>query len=252
MKVEFAIDRASLLHKEESFKVGNLGVAQIEHGYPLDLLNEIKRKALLIKEERSANVHLNLRFIRNAQKHIPEIGELVNWPGRLESLSEVAGEQLEPYPFSVISTAVTFMGPEDGTVDWHGDGPPITELVALEHENVVGGRLEIYQDDYESTIAAVRSGRELDPERYLRLRHKVGSSVFGQLMSVPHRTEPMSSGVRITLTMNLRSVHRPFIDNNPMYYLAADNPDFAWVSEYVDDVRERQVPAYLKFRESLH
>ncbi|NLU68386.1 hypothetical protein [Streptomyces sp. HNM0574] len=251
MKVEFEMDRSTLLRKNEHWKIGNLGIMQIQHDYPGELLDTIKRKALVIKEQQSANMHLNLRFIRNAQKYIPEIAEVVHYPGRLEGLSELAGEELEPYPFTVISTAITFMGPEDGTVDWHGDGPPITELVALEHEGVTGGRLELYQDDFESTMAAVQAGETLDPDRVLHIQHKVGSSMFGQLMRVPHRTEPMTSGTRITLTMNLRSVEKPFMDSNPMHYLAADNPDFEWVDEYVDDVRYRQLPAYLKYRESL-
>ncbi|MGW7520079.1 hypothetical protein ACWGJ2_31320 [Streptomyces sp. NPDC054796] len=242
------MDRTTLLGKDENWKVGNLGVMQLAHDYPLDLLAEIKRKAHILKEEQSANMHLNLRFIRDAQKYIPEISELVHWPGRIEQLSELAGEPLEPYPFSVINTAVTFMGPDDGTVDWHGDGPPITELVALETEDVEGGRLELFQGDYEATIAAVNAGEELPEDRMIHIEHKVGSCVFGQLMSVPHRTEPMTNGSRTTLTMNLRSQRRPFIDNNPMYYLAADNPDFAWVEEYIDDVRNRQLPTYLEYR----
>ncbi|MDH6238613.1 tetrahydromethanopterin S-methyltransferase subunit F, partial [Cryobacterium sp. CG_9.6] len=38
---------------------------------------------------------------------------------------------------------------------------------------------------------------------------------------------------------------KPYIDDNPMFYLAADNPTFDWVDEYVNDVRTRQLPAYL-------
>lgn len=250
MYVEFAMDRTTLLGKNEHWKIGNLGVMQIVHDYPADLLEKIKLKAEEIKEERSANIHLNLRYIRNAQKYIPEISEVVHSPGRLEGLSELVGEELEPYPHDVINTAVTFMGPEDGTVDWHGDGPPITELVALEHTDVEGGRLELFQGDYEATMAAIAKGEELPSDRMMHIQHKVGSSIFGQLMNVPHRTEPMSRGKRVTLTMNLRSRSRPFIDNNPMFYLAADNPDFEWVDDYVQDVRTRQLPAYLEYRAS--
>ncbi|MTE22077.1 hypothetical protein F0L17_23800 [Streptomyces sp. TRM43335] len=250
MRTEFSIDRSTLLGKDEHWKISDLGVMQLQHDYPSDLLKTIRDKALAIKEEQSANVHLNLRFIRNAQKFIPEIKELVHWPGRIESLSELAGTELEPYPHSVISTALTFMGPEDGTVDWHGDGPPVTELVALEVDDAVGGRLEIFQGDFDAAMAAVQKGHVLPSDRMIHLQHKVGSSMFGQLMRVAHRTEPMTRGTRITLTMNLRSVAHPYIENNPMYYLAADNPDFEWVDEYVADVRERQLPAYLAARKA--
>ncbi|MER5772179.1 hypothetical protein [Streptomyces sp. NPDC001985] len=248
MRSEYAIDRPTLLGKDEHWKISDLGVMQLRHDYPADLLETIRRKALDIKEEQSADLHLNLRFVRNAQSLIPEIKELVHWPGRIEQLSEFAGAELEPYPHRVISTALTFMGPEDGTVDWHGDGPPVTELVALEVDGAVGGRLELYQGDFEAAMAVVQKGGTLPRDRLIHLQHKVGSSMFGQLMRVAHRTEPMTAGTRITLTMNLRSVTHPYIENNPMYYLAADNPDFAWVEEYVADVRERQLPAYLAAR----
>lgn len=99
-------------------------------------------------------------------------------------------------------------------------------------------------------MAAIAKGEELPSDRMMHIQHKVGSSIFGQLMNVPHRTEPMSRGKRVTLTMNLRSRSRPFIDNNPMFYLAADNPDFEWVDDYVQDVRTRQLPAYLEYRAS--
>jgi hypothetical protein len=88
-------------------------------------------------------------------------------------------------------------------------------------------------------------GVPLPEEQMIRLQHEVGSSMVGQLMRVLHRTDPMTRGSRITVNMGLRSVEKPYIDDNPMYYLAADNPSFDWVDEYVADVRERQLPAYM-------
>lgn len=49
--------------------------------------------------EISERRHLNLRYIRDAEKHIPEIKELVNYNGRIERLSELAGTKLKTIPF---------------------------------------------------------------------------------------------------------------------------------------------------------
>lgn len=236
--------RRELLGKTTQWRISDLGVAKVRHEYPRDLLEAIMRRAIGIKELQSSKRHLDLRFIRDAQSLIPEIAELVHWPGRMEALSEVAGTRLEHYPFSCANTVVTFMGPEDGTVQWHCDGVPATELVALEVDNVKGGELTVYGGDSDDAFEVVQSGGSLPEDRLTRLQHEVGYSVLAQLIRVLHRTEPMTRGSRITLNLGLRSAERPYIDENSMYYLAADNPSFDFVDEYVADVRERQLPAY--------
>ncbi|MDJ0363145.1 hypothetical protein [Rhodococcus sp. H29-C3] len=240
--------RRELLGKPTYWQASDFGAAQLRHQYPADLLDTIRSKALEIKDENSENRPLNLRYIRGAHKLIPEILDLFYLPGRLEALSELAETKLEIYPISVITTAVTFMGPQDGTVDWHGDGVPFTELIALEVDDVSGGALEIYRGDFDEGSAVVHGGGDLPVDTLTHLTHEVGSSIFGQIMRVLHRTEPMASGSRITLTLNHSSAEKPFIDDNPMFYLAADNPTFDWVDEYVDDVRTRQLPAYMATR----
>jgi hypothetical protein len=64
-------------------------------------------------------------------------------------------------------------------------------------------------------------------------------------MRLMHRVAPISRGSRITLNLNLRSLEQPYIDDNSMYYLAADNPSLDFVDEYVTDLRERQLPAFV-------
>jgi hypothetical protein len=237
--------RRDLLGKTTQWRISDLGVAKVRHDYPADLLEVISRRAAEIKERESRKRHLDLRFIRDAQSLIPEIGELVHWPGRMEALSDLAGTQLEHYPFSVANTVITFMGPEDGTVQWHCDGVPATELVALEVDDVEGGELTVYAGDFDEGFEIACSGGTLPDDRLVRLQHEVGCSMVAQLIRVLHRAEPMTRGSRITLNLGLRSAQRPYIDDNSMYYLAADNPSFDFVDEYVADVRERQLPAYV-------
>jgi len=237
--------RRELLGKTTQWRISDLGVAKVRHDYPEDLLEAIKQRALEIKEHESSKRHLDLRYIRDAQRLIPEIRELVHWPGRMDELGELAGTRLEHYPFSVAGTTVTFMGPEDGTVQWHCDGVAATELVALEVDNVDGGELSVYAGDSDEGFEVVNNGGCLPEDRVVRLQHEVGYSLVGQFIRVLHRAEPMTRGSRITLNMGLRSAERPYIDDNSMYYLAADNPSFDFVDEYLADVRERQLPAYV-------
>jgi hypothetical protein len=238
-------NRRDLLGKDTQWRIGDLGLAKVKHDYPADLLETIKQRAIEVKERESEKRHLDLRFIRNAQRVIPEIRELIHWPGRLEGLSELAGTRLEHYPFSVASTVITFMGPEDGSVEWHCDGVPATELVALAVDDAEGGELTVYAGDSDEGMELVRAGEDLPPERLVKMQHEVGYSLVGQFIRVLHRAEPMTNGCRITLNFGLRSAERPYIDDNSMFYLAADNPSFDFVDEYVTDVRERQLPAYV-------
>lgn len=245
MQVMQHIGRRELLGKTTQWRISDLGLAKIRHEYPEDLLATILDRALAIKERESEKRHLDLRFIRDAEKHIPEIGELVRWPGRIDALSELAGTRVEHYPFSVANAIITFMGPDDGTVDWHCDGVPATELIALACDDVEGGDLVAYAGDSDEGMEIVRNGGTLPDEDLVRMQHEVGCSLVGQFIRVLHRAEPMRRGRRVTLNLGLRSAERPFIDDNSMYYLAADNPSFDFVDQYVADVRERQLPAYV-------
>ena len=163
-------------------------------------------------------------------------------------MTAFAGTRVEPYPLSVIASIITFSGPAetDSTIKWHADGVPATELVPLAMENLIGGELEIFRGPAEVGLARQARGMEFLQDETIRVQHKLGYSVLGQLMRLMHRVTPITSGYRITLNMNVRSAERPYIDDNSMCYLAADNPDFAWTDEYTKDVQERQLPAYLR------
>jgi len=240
--------RTDLLGYETHQKVSELGVLQRRHDYPKDLLDTILTKALALKDADSKRQHLDLRLITGAHTVIPEINELVRWPGRLEALSKLAGTTLEPYPVSVIASTITFMGatPEDGVVDWHADGVPVTEIIPLDiSEDAIGGDLRVYHGNYEQALARHQRSEQFNAEEILHFPHRIGYSTLAQLMRVLHSTEPMRRGQRISLNLNLRSANHPYIDDNALYYLGADNPSFNWLEEYIDDVKYRQLPAYM-------
>ncbi|QPC95292.1 hypothetical protein GA829_26590 [Mesorhizobium sp. INR15] len=76
-------------------------------------------------------------------------------------------------------------------------------------------------------------------------------ATLGQFLGVLHRTAPIQHGSRVTLVLNQRSVAKPYVDDNRMFYLAADNDqDREWVNELADDVWANQLPAYRRHEEA--
>ena len=229
-------------------QVSDLGIVQFRHGYDADLLAHIHRRALQIKESHAQARQLNLNYIRDAAAHIPEINDLLNSQARSRIAEDLSGVRLEPYPISVISSIITFTSasPKDGAITWHADGVPVTELIPLSIVDPQGGELELYKGPADEGLSRAHAGERIPEDRILRVTHREGYSVLGQLMRLMHRVRPMSRGHRVTLNLNYRSAEKPFIDDNSMCYLAADNPDFAWQQAYIDDVKTRQLPAYLQ------
>ncbi|TIN92161.1 MAG: hypothetical protein E5Y06_24620 [Mesorhizobium sp.] len=73
-------------------------------------------------------------------------------------------------------------------------------------------------------------------------------ATLGQFLGVLHRTAPIRFGERVTLVLNQRSVAKPYVDDNRMFYLAADNDqNREWVNELAEDVWTNQLPAYRRF-----
>jgi hypothetical protein len=244
-----AISRDEIIGTPTYWRVSNLGVVQAAHGYDRDLMQTILRKALALKEEYALKRHLNLRYIRSAQRLIPEIDELVHDQRRLEKLSTHAGTELEPYPISVIGSIITFMGPESGGGGLAGpcDGGAGSELLPQAIEDRDGGELELFQGHSDHGLALVAGGQPIPGERIRKVPHRMGYSTLGQFLRVLHRTAPIRRGWRVTLNLNLRSRDRSFIDDNSLVYLGADNPDFTWTPELVRDVQQHQLPAYKAF-----
>jgi len=249
--VRLSFSREAILGHESAWQVSDLGATQFRHQYDPELLAVIKRKALALKNKLAHQKHLDLTFITGADRFIPEISELMNDAKRLDMLSSFAGTKLEPYPLSIVGSTVTFMGPQDGdgTVDWHCDGVPVTELIPLDiSDPIVGGELEIYMDNCEAGKAKVNRHEALPESQILRVPHRMEYSTLGHFLGVLHRTAPIRFGHRLTLVLNLRSQERPFVDDNRIFYLAADTDQQSdWVNDVVKDVWENQLPAYRRF-----
>lgn len=244
----FYYSRCDIIQKPSYWKCCELGAVRDDHQYSERLLQTILDKANVIYNDLSEKRHLNLRYIRDAKKYIPEVEELINDRERLDRLSELAGIRVETYPIGVISSTITFMSNDemDGTVAWHADGVPMTEMIPLEiSENIKGGELEIYRGDYEIGLAVLQKQQDIPKDQILALPHRTGCSIFAQLMRVLHRTAPITKGRRVTLNLNVRSKQQPFVDDNHLYFLGADNPDFEWIDDYIRDVKNKQLPAYM-------
>ncbi len=250
--IRHSISRDAIIGHETAWSVSQLGAVQFRHAYDPALLEAIRVKALQLKQEHAVRKHLDLTFITGADRFIPEIKELINDRARLDTLSGFAGTKLQPYPLSTVGTTVTFMSPTDGAVDWHCDGVPVTELVPLEiSDPIIGGELEVYLGDCEVGRSRINRNLPLAERDILRIRHQMGYSTLGHFLGVLHRTAPIHYGTRVTLVLNLRSVEKPFVDDNRMFYLAADtDQESAWVKEMAQDVWENQLPAYRRFEEA--
>lgn len=240
------LSRTDIIGSPTHRKISELGIVQFRHHYDSDLLDRILRRAVALKAEKAEKRHLDLTYIRGAQRFIPEINDLIYDASRLDRVSALAGTPLEPYPISVISSIVTFMGPkdQDGAITWHCDGVPVSELIPLAMEEVEGGELEIYRGNPEVGLSRLEQGIQPRARQLIKVKHRLGCSTMGQFFRVMHRTAPIRHGYRVTLNLNLRSRDKPFIDDNSLVYLGADNPDGTWIPELLKDVSERQLPAY--------
>lgn len=253
--VRFSASREAILGHLSGTKFCDLGLVQSRHDYDPQVLEVIRQKAIALKQEDTVREHLNLTFASGIQRKIPEIRELQADKHRLERLSDLAGTKLENYYLDVVSTTVTFMSPMDGSVDWHCDGVPGTELIPLSiSDPIIGGELEIYRGNCEVGKALTQRGDDIDPGETLKVPHMMGYSTLGQFHGVYHRTNPIQFGERITLVMNLRSVDEPWIDSNDVTYLLADNhgaEDQSWIDDMIKDDHEVKLPSYQRHMEQL-
>ena len=88
-------------------------------------------------------------------------------------------------------------------------------------------------------------GTTPDEQDIMRIKHKLAYSTLGHFLGVLHRTRPVQFGHRLTLVLNLRSVEYSFVEDDRLFYLAADtNQEDEWVKEVASDVWNNQLPAY--------
>ncbi len=228
------------------WKIADFGVAQFRHNYNPELLNKIASKAMELKSELAHNRHLDLNYIRGVQRYIPEVQSLLEDKERLAKLEHLVGVRLEVYPICVITSTVTFMGEGDTTIGWHTDGPPLVEIIPLDIDNLEGGETQVYCAHHEIGRLELKEKKKLPKNKIISIEHKMGCSLLGQFYRVLHRAEPIYNGSRMTLNISYRSCDKPYIDDNSLVYLGADNPNFEWLDQYFDDVKKRKLPAYLR------
>ena len=233
------------------WKIADFGVAQFRHNYNPELLNKIASKAMKLKSELADNRHLDLNYIRGVQRYIPEVQSLLEDKDRLAKLEQLVGIGLEVYPISVITSIVTFMNSGDGTIGWHTDGPPLVEIIPLDIDNLEGGETQVYCAHHEIGRLELEEKKKLGENKIISIEHKMGFSLLGQFYRVLHRASPIYNGSRMTLNIGYRSCDKPYIDDNSLVYLGADNPNFEWLDQYFDDVKKRKLPAYLKHQNSI-
>lgn len=218
----------------------------------LKAIDQLQVYVSIDRQELAQNRHLDLTYIRGAHRYIPEIKELFYDPQRLARVSELAGVELEPDPLSIVSSFITFMGTDEGRVGWHSDGPPVNEMIPLVIEgDYEGGELQLYRGNADLGRLELEQKGEIASDNILSLQHQMGCSTLAQLFRVLHQVSPIKRGRRITLMLAHRSKEKPYINDNAMWYLAADNPEFEWVEEYVADIKERQYPAYSRHQLAL-
>lgn len=230
------------------WKMSEFGLVQFEHGYDAGLLERIRRRAWALKDELAHNRHLDLNYIRGVHRYIPEVLELLHDARRHSRLEAFAGEPLEPYPIEQVRTLLSFQSADEGSIGWHTDAGGCIELIPLDMDGLSGGEFQVYrgQPDIGRHLESVHGA--IPEQEILTVPYRMGCSTFGQFFRVLHRAAPITAGRRVTLMMAMRSVARPFLDDNMPWYLGADNPNFdTWLPAYLDDMRNRQLPAYLEF-----
>src|SRR6185295_2995232 len=77
-EITTVLTREEILGAPSYWRISNLGIVQARHEYDRALLQTILAKALALKQDKALKRHLNLRYIRGAQRFIPEINELIH------------------------------------------------------------------------------------------------------------------------------------------------------------------------------
>ena len=229
-----------------SWKFSDLGLVQFENGYDPELLGRIRDQAIALKDRLASPSCLSTTYIRAPHLHIPELADFVFDLTRISQLEEFAQTRLEVYPLNIASCFIHFMSHEDGSLAWHSDAVPSLEIINLALDDLEGGQMEIYCGSEDEGRSLLESADALPVDALREIEPRIGYSVYGQFTRTLHRTKPITKGNRIALLIAHRSVEKPYVDDNSLWFLGADNPDFEWAGEFVRDERERKLPAYLR------
>ncbi|MFP5498208.1 MAG: hypothetical protein ACLGJE_18900 [Gammaproteobacteria bacterium] len=226
--------------------ISTLGFAQFKNCYDPALLRGVLDEALKL-ESIASNKFLSLKHLRKAHVHIPQIESLMLNKHRLEYLSLLAGCELEPYPIPTAAAHINYYRRGEPAIGYHTDGAAMVELIPL---YIDGAKANTATLIYKGSASARSSFGELQApfseDEIIRVTQEVGASVLLQGRCLLHAAEINSESERITLVLVLRSKHQPWKDDNTLFRLLQDDLPEDVVQPWVDDVVNRQYPAYLR------
>jgi len=224
--------------------ISELGFAQFHNCYDPEILTGILNEALKL-ESTASNKFLSLKHLRKAHIHIPQIESLMLDKHRLEYLSQLAGCELEPYPIPTAASHINYYRRGQPAIGYHTDGAAMVELIPL---YIDGPKANTATLIYKGNASAQSSfGEHQTPsskDDVIRITQEVGASVLLQGRCLLHAAEINSESERITLVLVLRSKHQPWKDDNTLFRLLQDDLPEDVVQPWVDDVVNRQYPAY--------
>lgn len=225
--------------------ISDHGYTRYVHNYDTELLDKILKTALQL-EGQATNRFLSLTHLRQAQIHIPEVDFLMRDPSRLEALSRLADCELEPYPIPTAAAHINYYRHNKPTIDFHTDGAAIVEIIPLSitgvspdtstliyNGSIEQGRRELLHDDF------------MFRNRVSSVCQNVGMAVLFQGRRILHSAKIEIDTERVTLVLVLRSKREPWKDDNTLFRLLKDDEPDDVVDHWVNDVVNRQYPAFL-------
>lgn len=230
--------------ERDTRRVSDLAFHSFEHGYPPELLARIASQARELadreREAQDGNRFLRVRHLREAQNHIPEVGQLMRDPARLARLSELAGTTVGPYPMTRAAAHINFYRPGEVPIDFHTDGAALVELIPLYTSGTTGGGGTIvYRGEAGSGLTRLADGDTFGGDELQHVPQSVGRSVLMQGRMLLHSAESFDDGERVTLVFALEAVSQPWQDDNTLTRLLLDDPLDRVLDEWVAQAQRR-------------
>lgn len=167
---------------------------------------------------------------------------------RLEYLSQLAGCELEPYPIPTAAAHINYYRRGEQAIGYHTDGAAMVELIPLYIDGPEANNTAtlIYKGSASDRSSFGEHQAPFSKDEVIRVTQEVGASVLLQGRCLLHAAEINSESERVTLVLVLRSKHQPWKDDNTLFRLLQDDLPEDVVQPWVDDVVNRQYPAYSK------
>lgn len=226
-------------------RVSDLAYCSFVNNYDPDLLASIARQARALSqrepEAQDNDRFLELRHLREAQNHIPEVALLMREPDRLARLSTIAETELGPYPLTRAAAHINFYRPGEVPIEFHTDGCAMVELIPLHTTGSTGGGgTAIYRGPAYEGMLRLKNAEAFAPDELAHVQQTVGRSVLMQGRMLLHSAERFDDGERITLVFALEAVDQPWQDDNTLMRLLLDDPLDRVLDEWVFEAQRRK------------